>query len=266
METSPLSTLPHELRPSHSHAAPQPATTLYAIGMLGLGVLALIYGDFALVWQPVAPWVPGRTALAYASGGLMLACGIGLLIRTTQQWAVRILFPYLIVWTFLKVPALVVAPQHEGNWLGLSELTLLLSGGWMLSAKLSGLRIHFLTGDSAVRPAKILFGLSLLPLGLSHLVYAKESAGLVPAWLPVHIAWVYFTGTCHIAAGLGVLFSALPRVAAVSEAIMISLFTLLCWVPAVAATPKVRMPWTAFWVSWAFGSAAWVVAQSIARD
>jgi hypothetical protein len=32
--------------------------------MIGLGILALIYGDFALVWQPVAAGVPGRTALA----------------------------------------------------------------------------------------------------------------------------------------------------------------------------------------------------------
>jgi hypothetical protein len=36
----------------------QPALTLFAFGMIGLGILALIYGDFALVWQPVAAWVP----------------------------------------------------------------------------------------------------------------------------------------------------------------------------------------------------------------
>src|SRR5215468_5620059 len=54
----------------------QPALTLFAIGLIGLAILALIYGDFALVWQPVAPWVPGRTFLAYASGLLMLFGGI----------------------------------------------------------------------------------------------------------------------------------------------------------------------------------------------
>jgi len=31
----------------------QPGQSLIAIGLLGLGVLALKYGDFALVWQPV---------------------------------------------------------------------------------------------------------------------------------------------------------------------------------------------------------------------
>ena len=61
----------------------QPALTLFAVGMIGLGILALVYGDFALVWQPVAAWVPGRTGLAYGSGLLMLMGGFGLLFRAT---------------------------------------------------------------------------------------------------------------------------------------------------------------------------------------
>src|SRR5258708_35603656 len=100
--------------------AQQPALTLFAVGMIGLGILALVYGDFALVWQPVAPWIPGRTTLAYASGLIMLFGGIGLLIRATAAWSARILFPYLIVWVLLKVPDLVVAPQMESGWLGLA--------------------------------------------------------------------------------------------------------------------------------------------------
>jgi len=61
----------------------QPALTLFAVGMIGLGILALVYGDFALVWQPVAPWIPGRTVLAYASGVIMLFGRVGLLLRAT---------------------------------------------------------------------------------------------------------------------------------------------------------------------------------------
>jgi hypothetical protein len=91
----------------------QAALTLFAVGMVALGVLALIYGDFALVWQPVPSWVPGRTVLAYGSGLIMLLGGIGLLFRATASWSVRILFPYLIVWLCLKLPALLVAPQVE---------------------------------------------------------------------------------------------------------------------------------------------------------
>src|SRR5258707_9573887 len=94
----------------------QPALTLFAVGMIGLGVLALVYGDFAMVWQPVAPWVPGRTVLAYASGVIMLAGGGGLLIQATAAWSGGILFPYLIVWGLLEVAALFFVPAVKAGW------------------------------------------------------------------------------------------------------------------------------------------------------
>lgn len=245
----------------------QPVLALFSIGMIGLGILALVYGDFALVWQPVALWFPARTFLAYGSGILMLLAGAGLLFRTTAAWSARMLFPYLIVWLLLKVPALVVAPQREAVWLGFGEIAVLLTGGWILFARLAdlpaGSRFAFLTGEGSVRIAGIVFGTSLIPIGLSHIVYVSETAKLVPAWLPYRNGWAYLTGAGQIASGFGVLFSILPRIAAFAEAIMISLFTLLVWGPAVIAEPKARLPWTAFFISWAIGSAAWVMAQDI---
>jgi uncharacterized membrane protein len=245
----------------------QPALTLFAVGMIGLGILALVYGDFALVWQPVAPWIPGRTVLAYGSGLIMLLGGVGLLLRSTVTWSVRILFPYLIIWLLLKVPALLVAPQMEAVWLGFGEIAVLMTGGWVLFATLAGLRegspLTFATGANGIRLAGMLFAVSLIPIGLSHLVYVKQTVELVPAWLPYRAGWAYLTGAGQIACGLGVLFSILPRVAAWAEAGMISVFTLLVWGPAIVAAPKTRLPWTAFFISWAIASAAWVVAQNI---
>jgi len=245
----------------------QVALTLFALGMVGLGILALVYGDFALVWQPVAAWVPGRTGLAYASGLIMLICGPGLLFKATAKWSVRILFPYLILWTLLKVPALFVAPQIEGVWLGIGELLMLLAGGWTLFAVLADLRqgsiLAFAASVSGLRIARIIFAVAVLPVGLSHFVYAKETAGYLPAWLPFHIGWAYLTGAGHIAAGLGILFRIFPRIAAMAEAAMLAIFTLLIWLPTIVAAPKTRLPWTAFFISWAITAAAFVVAGYI---
>jgi hypothetical protein len=94
----------------------------------------------------------------------------------------------------------------------------------------------------------------------------KQTADLVPAWLPYRIGWACVTGAGQIACGLGVLFSVPPRVAARTEAVMISLFTLLVWGPAILAAPTTWMPWTAFFISWAIASAAWAVAQNIAPN
>ncbi len=247
----------------------QPSLTLFTAGMIGLGILALIYGDFALVWQPVAAWVPGRTALAYGSGIVMLLGGIGLLFSTTVALAARVLFPYLIAWLLLKVPALVVAPRMEAVWLGFGELAVLLAGGWVLFARLARLRegspLTFATGENGIRIARILFAVSLIPIGLSHIVYLKETVALVPAWLPFRVGWAYLTGAGQMLCGIGVLFSMYPRVAAMTEAGMLSLFTLLVWCPAILAGPTKRLPWTAFFISWSIASAAWVVANNVAE-
>lgn len=240
----------------------QPALTLFAMGMIGLGILAFVCGDFAMGWQPVAPWFPARTFLAYCAGVVMLLGGFGLLFEATVRWAARLLFVYCIVWALLKVPALVVAPQIEGVWLGFGELAVLLAGGWTLFARLSGVQWRFVAGDDGVRAARILFAVFLIPIGLSHLMYTKETVALVPVWLPYRIGWAYLTGAGQIACGLGVLFGVLPRLAAMCEAGMVSVFGLLVWLPRVAAAPKGRLPWTAFLITWVIAGAAWVVAAN----
>ena len=72
----------------------------------------------------------------------------------------------------------------EATWLGLGEITALLAGGWILFARHADLPsdspLAFATGARGTRLARILFGLALLPVGLSHLVYPAETAALVP--------------------------------------------------------------------------------------
>jgi uncharacterized membrane protein len=245
----------------------QPALCFFIAGLIGLGVIALIVGDFAMVWQPVPDWVPARHAVAYGCGVLMILLGAGLAFQKSRAWSVRVLFAYLILWALLKVPGVVVVPGMEATWLGLGELTLLLSGGWTLFARLSDLSerspLGFLADERGVRIARILFAVSVVPIGLSHIVYSHVTADYVPHWLPNQLGWAYLTGAGQIASGLGVLLNVLPRVAAWTEAGQIALYTLLVWLPAVVAAPKTRLPWTAFFISWIIGAAAWAVAQNV---
>lgn len=233
--------------------------------MLAMGVLGLVCGDFALVWQPVATWVPGRTALAYATAVLMLAIGAGLLFEPALKWAVRALFLYLIAWMLLKVPALFVAPQIEGVWLGFAELAALMAGGWVLFARLGEGGDSWIAGERGVRLARLWFGLWLIPIGLSHLMYVGETIKLIPHWIPYPVGWAYLTGVGQMACGLGILTGVARRVAAWCEAGMITIFALLVWAPAIAAAPKARLPWTAFWITWVIGAAAWTVAVDLSR-
>jgi uncharacterized membrane protein len=241
----------------------------FALGLIGLGVLSLAYGDFALQWQPVPAGVPGRMYLAYASGLVMIATGAGLLSKRTSRISSAVLLVYLLLWLLLKLPAVVMAPQLEYNWLGFGEIAVIAAAGLVLFAsdreRAEPGSLRFATGASGIRIARIVFGLALIPIGLSHFVYAKETIGFIPEWLPFRRGWAYLTGSGHIAAGLGVLFGVLPRLAAMLEATMIGIFTVLVWLPLVLKTPN-QLNWTGLLISWTIGAAAWLVAESLSRN
>jgi uncharacterized membrane protein len=257
----------------------QPAVSLFAVGLIGLGTLSVIYRDFAYNWQPVPQFHPGRSIVAVACGLFMIAVSVGLLFRSTKTLAARALFPFLLVWQCLKIPALIVAPRLEAVWLGFGEVALLLAGGWVLFAQFSGLEtvpfFKYISGLNGIRIARILFGISLLPIGLSHIVYVAITASLVPAWMPFRVGLAYLTGAGQIACGLGVLCLVLPRAAALIEAGMLALCAFLVWGPGtwIAAAPKMagtppgpRFALTAFLITWVGGASAWLVANAIASS
>ena len=203
----------------------------------------------------------------------MIVASVGLLFRATAAIAARAIFPFLLAWWCLKIPAVIVAPGIEGVWIGFGEIGMLLAGGWVLFARLSGLEGFFshITGTKGIRIAQIIFGLAVLPVGLSHIVYLAITISLVPSWLPFRAGLAYLTGIGQIVCGLAILFSILPRAAALVETGMLALFAFLVWGPDswIAATPKLagtppgaRFALTAFFITWVIGASALLIANS----
>ena len=229
---------------------------VFAAAMIALGILGLIKGDFASVWQPVPESFPARAALAYLCAAVSLAAGISLLMRRAAVLATRVLLVYLLLWLLLlKVPDILRAPTVEVSWLGCGEIAVMLAGAWVLGT-------WFSSNSKGPRFARMLFGLALIPLGLAHLIYVNETAAMVPGWLPAHQALAYATGCTYLAAAAAVLVNMRASLAAALCAVQMGGFTLLIWVPNVAADPKNGFQWAGTFISLALTAGAWVVADS----
>lgn len=235
---------------------------LFALSFAAIGGLSIGFHGFASAWELLPKWLAANNALVMLSGAVLLACGLALLVPRTARTASLVLAAVLVLrLLLLHVPRVAAHPLVEVVWESMSENLIYIAGAWTIFSMLPG------ESEAQARPGntrvgQILFGLALPAIGLSHIFYLNQTAQLIPSWLPLHVALAYFTGAAWIAAAAGILFNLLPRLAATLTALMVSLFTLLVWVPAIVAAPASVSDWSEICTSTTITGAAWAVAES----
>src|SRR5215472_14385598 len=143
------------------------AHAVFAVTMIALGVLGLIKGDFAPLWQPIPKSV---SALAYLCAFISLASGIGLLWQRAAAAATRVLLAYLLLWLLLlRVPGIFLSPTVD-FWWSACQIAVMAAGAWVLyvwfAADWDRRRLGPVTGAIPLRTARLPYALPLTPSSL----------------------------------------------------------------------------------------------------
>jgi uncharacterized membrane protein len=180
---------------------------------------------------------------------------------------------YESVWAVARARPVFLKPQIVGSWYGFCEALGPLLGIWILYAVLrrqhGAPAVTVMAGDRALHVARVLFGAACVAYGAAHFAYATFTAKMIPAWLPDPKGLTYLTGAFHAAAGFGLIVGVLPHLAATLEAIMISLFGVLVWLPSFFAqpapewAPSMQIQCSETFVTFLLAASAWIVAASL---
>src|SRR5258705_2933863 len=136
---------------------------LFAVTMIGLGIMGLMKGGFVPFWTGVPRDLPARVALAYLTAVVSLGTGICLLWSRAAGNAARLLLIYLAIWMLLfRVPLLLGALTSSGLWWACGEIAVMMAGAWVLVVWFAGDRggkRPVGAGQKALTIARVLYGL-----------------------------------------------------------------------------------------------------------
>ncbi len=238
---------------------------IFGLGATAMGIAGLVWGDFALQWQPVPEHFPNRTLLAYAVGASLILAGLAINGRRSAALgaaALTVLYGAIVI--LLHLPRVIAHPLIFTPWGGLAEQLALAAAGLIAFAATARRRSE--GARTLAQIGRLTFGLCCLIFGLAHFLYLDFTAAMVPKYLPPgQMFWAIATGVAHVAAGLAILSGVLARLAAYLLTAMFAAFSALVHIPLLIADPHSQLNWVMNGMNLALTGAAWVVADSLGR-
>ncbi|MGP8099573.1 MAG: hypothetical protein ACLQHL_02235 [Candidatus Cybelea sp.] len=242
-------------------------TALY--GRLVFGVSTVLFGVIALMWHDADTWqslhrilrLPFGTFIGEVLLIALIAGGIGILFPRTLRAASIVLGVVYAVFALACVPGIVAAPRAFGQYDGFSEQFCLFCGALALCA---------VTSASAARSAafrlvaRVGLGLCTIAFTLAQVIYFGVTVSLVPKWIPPsQTFWAILTTVAFALAAVAMLVNIRARLAMRLMALMLVIFGVVVWVPALVAHPEAHGNWSEFALNFLIAGATWVVADAM---
>lgn len=234
---------------------------MYALSAVFLGIIGLIWRDFAGVWQPIDNLGVefNRTVVASIYAFAFLVSGIATLIPRTARSALPILVLLHLLAALGWIPRVIA----HGAFNGFFEMFSLAIAGAVAYARLGALSYD--RAALLIQAGRILFAVCLLSFGITHFLASSETARMVPSWMPGgQLFWAWATGVFYVLAGLALVLQRHALIAARLATMMMLVIGLLVWIPMLIDKP-IHFMWAGSAITFALAAAAWVIADSLAK-
>jgi uncharacterized membrane protein YphA (DoxX/SURF4 family) len=234
---------------------------VYGGAAILLGLLGLVSGDFATMWQNVGPNIPLRALLARLTALIELLGGIALLFPRTARAGALVLTIVYSVFTLIWVPKALVNLGNYDPIGNVFEQFSLVAAGLVLYA-------IFSPADSSIARRRtffvLLFGICPISFGIAHIIDMPGLLGWIPGWLPpAKMFWAYATTIGFFAAAVSILTGIMAPLAARLLTAEIVIFEFLVWIPNLSAAPRNHFNWAGNAICIALAGASWVIADSV---
>ena len=241
----------------------------FAISIAFFGAQYLLYGHFEGGLPLVPPWTPGAPVLAYVLGAALILLALSIATLWKARYS-AISLGTLLLLSFLFLHCLHASSiLHNGTDRTRAFECLTLSAiAFSLAGILPNGRNSSAPGIATTWPlllGRFIFAISMVVFGAQHFMYAGFIATLIPAWMPVHLFWVYLTGTGMIVASFCIATGILASLASMGLGLMFLLWFLLLHAPRVAVSPRNGDEWTSAFVALAVSGGSFLLGSTFSK-
>ena len=237
-------------------------------GRIVFGASAVLYGVIGLMWYDAETWqtlkqiwrLPFGTVIGGCLMILQIAGGIAIQFPRTVRLGAIVLCVVYLSFSLACIPDIINSTSLYERYGGSFFQQLSLLGG--------AIALYSTTQTSAAgavvfrRLARIGLGVCAISFAFSQVLYRRDTAELVPKWIPPNqMFWVILTTSAFALAAIAILLNCQARLATHLMTLMLALFGVLVWVPSLAAYPKMHLNWSESALTFLITGAVWMVAD-----
>jgi hypothetical protein len=241
-------------------------TALY--GRIVFGAAAVLFGVIALMWHDAETWQNLQHIWSLPFGAIIGGClmaaqiagGTGIQFPRTARPASVLLCVVYLCFSLACVPDIIAASNIYDRYGGSFFLFVSLFCGAI--ALYAATEANTAKAVAFGRLARLGLGVCAISFTLGQALLLRETAQLVPKWIPPsQVFWAILTTVAFALAATAILINRKARLATRLMTLMLALFGVMVWVPHVIAHPKAHFDWSECFLTFLITGAAWVVAD-----